>query len=130
MLLRSGASSTSCKGPKREQKRRMVPMSCGTDPLRHEPPQLEVERDRARRAALAAASEASPRSPMRWRIHRTLAAPFCGADTLLTASDVRNQADTKRQKLKCAERHRDFCGREMAGDDARPTQKKEPKTIM
>ena len=44
------------------------------DPLRHDLPRLEVERDRVRRAVLAAASEAAPRSSMRWRISRTPAA--------------------------------------------------------
>jgi hypothetical protein len=45
------------------------------DPLRHERPLLEVERDRVRRAVLrAAASEAPSRSPTQWRIHRPPAA--------------------------------------------------------
>jgi SecD-like export protein len=44
------------------------------DPLRHEPPRLEEERDRVRRAVLAAASETPPRSSMRWRMNRTPAA--------------------------------------------------------
>ncbi len=44
------------------------------DPLRHDPPRLEVERDRVRRAVLAAASETAPRSSMRWRMNRTPAA--------------------------------------------------------
>jgi hypothetical protein len=44
------------------------------DPLRHEPPRLEEERDRVRRAVLAAASEAPPRSSTEWQINRTRAA--------------------------------------------------------
>ena len=44
------------------------------DPLRHEPPRLEEERERVRRAMLAAASDASPRSSMRLRMIRTPAA--------------------------------------------------------
>jgi hypothetical protein len=44
------------------------------DPLRHEPPRLEEERDRVRRAVLAAASEAPVRLSRRWRMNRTPAA--------------------------------------------------------
>src|ERR1700730_2329934 len=49
-------------------------MLSDADPLRHEPPRLEEERDRVRRAVLAAASEAPPRSSMEWQINRTRAA--------------------------------------------------------
>jgi hypothetical protein len=44
------------------------------DPLRHEAPRPEEERDRIRRAVLAAASEAPPHSSRRWRMNRTPAA--------------------------------------------------------
>ena len=57
------------------------------DPLRHEPPRLEEERDGIRRAVLAAASEAPSRSSMRWRINRTPAALLAaGAVSVLSVA--------------------------------------------
>jgi hypothetical protein len=58
------------------------------DPLRHEPPRLEEERDRVRRAVLAAASEATPRSSMRWRINRTPAALLAAAAVIVLSVTV------------------------------------------